>query len=416
VKALLAPLLALIAATSPNAAQHAPPLRIGVSGDYPPFSFAPEGDPTELQGFDLAVVRAYAADQHRELEMVRFRWPELLSDLAADRFDVAMSGITIRPERSLAGIFSVPVMASGAVVLVRENAGFADLASLNHPEAKIGVNQGGHLERVTRAHFPEAAITAIPENAAVRGALLDENVDAVVTDTLEAPIWLEGSEGVLQLGPFTRDLKAYLVHPDRKELAAKLDAWLLARESDGTLAALRQRYLGYGGSPRTAEPVSALLAAVGERLDLMPLVAEAKRATGTPVTVPEREARVVDAALAATREAASNAHRGPVSDGTVRSFFEAQIAAAKEIQRATLAAGPVEGSPPADLDTSLRPTLLRLGNRIAYLLQKLPARIDRSNLEDCSRQRLRTPGLSEGARDALVEAILAFSEARRDQP
>jgi cyclohexadienyl dehydratase len=412
----LAPLLALIAATFPSAAQHTSPLRIGVSGDYPPFSFAPERNPTELQGFDLAVVRAYAADQHRELEMVRFRWPELLSDLAADRFDVGMSGITIRPERSLAGIFSVPVMASGAVVLVREDAGFADLASLDHPEAKIAVNQGGHLERVTRAHFPGATITAIPKNAAVRGALLDGNVDAVVTDTLEAPIWLEGSEGVLQLGPFTTDLKAYLVHPDRKELAANLDTWLLARETDGTLAALRQRYLGYGDSPQTAEPVSALLAAVGERLDLMPLVAEAKRATGTPVTVPEREVRVIDAALAATREAARNAHQEPVSDRTVRTFFEAQIAAAKEIQRATLAADPVGESPPADLDTSLRPALLRIGNRIAYLLQKLPARIDRSTLEDCSRRRLRTPGLSEGARDALVEAILAFSEARRDQP
>ncbi len=255
--------------------------------------------------------------------MVRFRWPELLSDLAADRFDVAMSGITIRPERSVAGIFTVPVMASGAVVLVREDAGFADLASLDRPAARIAVNQGGHLERVTRAHFPRAAVIAIPANQAVRGALISAEVDAVVSDTLEAPIWLEGSEGVVQLGPFTSDLKAYLVHPDRSELAADLDAWLMARESDGTLAALRRRYLGHGDSPSTAEPVSALLAAVGERLDLMPLVAEAKRATGTPVTVPEREARVIDAALAATREAAREAHLTPVSDRTVRSFFEA---------------------------------------------------------------------------------------------
>ncbi len=415
-KALAALLLALTAATSPSAAQHIPSLRIGVSGDYPPFSFARKGDPTGLEGFDLAVARAYAADQQRELEMVRFRWPELLSDLAADRFDVGMSGITIRPERSVAGIFSVPVMASGAVVLVREDGGFADLASLDHPEAKIGVNQGGHLERVTRAHFPGAAITAIPENAAVRGALRDGKVDAVVTDTLEAPIWLEGSVGLRQLGPFTSDLKAYLVHPERKELAASLDAWLLDRESDGTLAALRRRYLGHGDSLHTAEPVCALLAAVGERLDLMPLVAEAKRATGAPVTVPERERRVIDAALAATREAARDAHQRPASDRAVRSFFEAQIAAAKEIQRRTLAAGPVGESPPADLDTSLRPALLRIGNRIAYLLQKLPARVERADLQGRARQRLRTPGLSEGARDALVEAILALSEARREEP
>jgi cyclohexadienyl dehydratase len=411
----LAPLfLSLIAAISPAGAQQSAPLRVGVSGDYPPFSFAPEEDPSKLEGFDLAVVRAYAADRHRGLEIVRFRWPELLSDLDADRFDVAMSGITIRPERSIAGIFTVPVMASGAVVLAREDAGFADLASLDHPATQIAVNQGGHLERVSRARFRRAAVIAIPENAAVRGALLAGEVDAVVTDTLEAAIWLEGSESVVQLGPFTRDLKAYLVHPDRGELSADLDAWLVARESDGTLAALRRRYLGHGGSPRTAEPVSALLAAVGERLDLMPLVAEAKRATGVPVSVPEREARVIDAALEAAREAARDAHLTPLSDRTVRAFFEAQIAAAREIQRATLA-GPAGEAPTADLDGALRPALLRLGSRIAFLLQKLPARIDRGNLEDFARQRLRTPGLSDGARDALVQAILALSEVRRDE-
>jgi cyclohexadienyl dehydratase len=413
VKAFAPLLLALIATISAAAAQQTTPLRVGVSGDYPPFSFAPGEDPAELQGFDLAVGRAYAAHRHRELEMVRFRWPELLSDLAGDRFDVAMSGITIRPERSVAGIFTVPVMASGAVVLVREDAGFADLASLNRPAVRIAVNQGGHLERVTRAHFPRAAVIAIPANQAVRGALISAQADAVVSDTLEAPIWLEGSEGVVQLGPFTSDLKAYLVHRDRSELAADLDAWLMARESDGTLAALRRRYLGYGDSPSTAEPVSALVAAVGERLDLMPLVAEAKRAAGAPVTVPEREARVIDAALAATRKAAREAHRTPLSDRTVRSFFELQIAAAKEIQHATLA-DPAGEAPPPDLDTALRPALLRIGNRIAFLLQKLPARIDRGNLGAFARQRLRTPGLSNSTREALVEAILALSEARRD--
>ena len=105
----LAPLfLALVAAVAPAAAQQAAPLRIGVSGDYPPFSFAPGEDPMVLQGFDLAVGRAYATDRQRELEIVRFRWPELLADLAAERFDVAMSGITIRPERSVAGVSASP--------------------------------------------------------------------------------------------------------------------------------------------------------------------------------------------------------------------------------------------------------------------------------------------------------------------
>ena len=129
----------------------------------------------------------------------------------------------------------------------------------------------------------------------------------------------------------------------------------------------------------------------------------------------DKAQQVIDAALAATRKAAREAHLTPIPDRTVRSFFELQIAAAKEIQHAALAAPPGE-APPADLDTALRPALVRIGNRIAFLLQRLPARIDRGNLEASARRRLRTPGLSDSARDALVEAILALSEARPDEP
>ena len=54
------------------------------------------------------------------LELVRFRWPELTSDLIAGRFDLAMGGVTMRPERAVAGSFTRPVAVAGAVVLARE--------------------------------------------------------------------------------------------------------------------------------------------------------------------------------------------------------------------------------------------------------------------------------------------------------
>jgi cyclohexadienyl dehydratase len=408
---LLPGLFAVIVAAT---AGHAETLRVGVSGDYPPFSFPAADEPTEYRGLDVAIAKAYASDRNRALEIVRFRWPELLPDLANDRFDLAMSGITIRPERSVAGIFGVPVMASGAVVLVRVTSGFKGLESLDDPSARIAVNAGGHLERVTRVHFPSALIRAIPDNAAVRGALLSSSVDAVVTDTLEAPLWRRGIQGIAQLGPFTNDLKAPLVHPERQALAADLDEWLMAREADGTLAALRQRYLGHGDAPTTAQPLTALLAAVAERLDLMPLVAEAKRRAGIPIEAPEREQRVIRDALAAAREAAEAAGRKPFPEADLRRFFAVQIEAAKQIQRTTLAAPPGK-LPELDLDTALRPVLLRLGRRIVWLAQKLPPQIERSDLEERARERLQTPGLTDAVRDEMVNAIFELAEARRDQ-
>ena len=54
------------------------------------------------------------------------------------------------------------------------------------------------------------------------------------------------------------------------ELADDLDAWLLEREADGTLAALRASHLGEGAAAPVATPLGALLAALDERLALMP--------------------------------------------------------------------------------------------------------------------------------------------------
>ncbi len=62
-----------------------------------------------------------------------------------------------------------------------------------------------------------------------------------MTDTLEAPLWQSLDPELGWLGPFTRDRKAYLVRADRPGLAADLDAWLLARERDGSLARRRPR-------------------------------------------------------------------------------------------------------------------------------------------------------------------------------
>ena len=247
------------------------PLRVGSSGDYAPFSIESGDAGGELRGFDVALARAYAEDRDRPLELVRFRWPRLLADLEAGRFEVAMSGVTVRPDRSVAGRFSVPVAETGALVLARGTDRWRSLEDLDRSRVRIGVNAGGHLERVARIRFSRATLIAIPDNASVLRAFEEGQVDAVVTDTAEAPAW-EGDAGdVVRLGPFTRDRKAFLVRADADELAADLDGWILERERDGTLARLRREHLGASGQP-LATPLSALLAAVDERLSLMPSV------------------------------------------------------------------------------------------------------------------------------------------------
>jgi cyclohexadienyl dehydratase len=385
-------------------------LRVGTSGDYPPFSVQDRNG--ETTGFDLSLARAYAEERGQTLELVTFRWPQLLEGLSRDRFDVAMSGITVTPERSVAGRFSVPVVETGAVAVVREPGRFADLDALDTRSVRIGVNAGGHLEQVARKRFPHASLIAIPQNDAVLTALLSASVDAVVSEQVEAALWTDQLKGSAVYGPFTRDRKAYLLAADRADLAADLDAWLLAREADGTLAALRQAELAGAAPQATATPLAALLGAVDERLALMPTLALAKRDQGLPLEAPKREAVVLDAAAAEAAAAAKRARRPPLPEAAVRGFYRAQIEAAKHVQRAAIVDADLElPGPLPDVEAELRPALLRIDARVARLLLMLPPDLAVETVRAAARDGLRAPYLDEAHVLTLADAIATVSHA-----
>ncbi len=389
-----------------------PVLRVGTSGDYLPFSGL-EADGRRT-GFDVELVRRFARARGARVRWVPVRWATLQADLVAGRFDLVASGVTVRPERSLAGRFGPPTASAGTVALVR------GVVDPGRPGVRIAVNRGGHLERVTRRLFPQARILTQTPNRAVREALLAGAVDVAITDTTEAPYWLAGTEGLTARGPFTRDWKAWWLPSDARALAREVDAWLLAREADGSLAALRERHFAEPVAA-TATPLVSLAAAVEERLALMPLVAEAKRRSGTPVEVPAQEARVLDAAVAAMQSAAAESALPAPDAAATRAFFASLIAAARAVQEHTLATLPTPGGPegpadePPDLARELRPALARISERIAWLLVRLPADLAADQARDAFAS-LSIPGLDDAHRDRIAASLVGLAAAPRGQP
>ncbi|MFT3772958.1 MAG: transporter substrate-binding domain-containing protein [Minicystis sp.] len=395
------------AATRPPAAS----LRVGTSGNYPPFS-AWRDDRAE--GFAGALLGAFAADQKTGITWTRFRWPDLVGDLRAGRFDLAADGITVRPERSIAGRFTVPVARGGAVLILRRPAwappagsgsAIEALQALDRPELRVAVNRGGHLERVARSLLVNAKITAVAENGAVRETLARGEVDALMTNTFEAPRWARGLDGVELVGPLTRDVVALYVRADQPDLAARLDTWLLAQEQSGALGELRARHLGPGGGGPTALPLDAILCATAERLALMPFVAAAKQRTGKGVEDAAQEARVIAAARAIVAQAAADHGVPPPPGAIVDAFFQAQMDAAKAVQqRARLDAS----APAFSLEDDLRPAIARITARLAFLLVRLPRGLTPAAVTAKARDDLAESGLQADEIARLAAPIAAF--------
>nr|AYM54059.1 hypothetical protein [Byssovorax cruenta] len=412
----MAPAGAPAATTAASPRPPAASLRVGTSGDYPPFSVWKDD---HAEAFAGSLLGAFAREQRLALTWTRFRWPDLVADLRAGRFDLAADGITVRAERSIAGRFTVPVARGGAVLLLRRppwatppgsaGPGVAGartaLRALDRPDLRVAVNRGGHLERVARSLLHSAQIAAIPDNAAVPATLARGEADAVMTNTFEAPRWAAGLEGVEPIGPLTRDITALYVRADRADLAAELDAWLLAEEESGALGRLRARELGPGGGGPTALPVDALLCATAERLALMPLVAAAKRRAGQAIEDPAQEGRVLAAGRAAVAQAAAARGVPPPAPEIIDAFFRAQMEAAKGVERRARA----EASEPAlSLENDLRPAIGRITARMAFLLVRLPRGLTLEPVLAKARDDLAESGLLPEEVSAIVSALVAF--------
>lgn len=391
-------------------------LRAGTSGDYPPLS---EWRGRRPDGFAPALLDAFASAEHVEVAWVHFRWPELVADLRADAFDVAADGITVRPERSIAGRFTVPIARGGAVLLLRRPAwapaasdargraaARAAVQAIDRPALRVVVNRGGHLERVARDAFARADVRAIADNAAVRDAFARGAADAAMTNTFEAPRWAAGLDGVERVGPLTNDVTALWVRADRADLAARLDAWLLDEAARGVLAARRGRMLGDAGDTRAPPAVDALLAATAERLALMPYVAAAKRRAGRPIEDRAQEERVIAAGVAAVDAAARTEGRAPPPRARVEAFLRAEIEAAKVVQerdRTTDAS--------FSLDEELRPAIARITARMAFLAVRVPRGATAADARARAEDDLFDAELDAERVEQLVRAIVGLGEA-----
>ena len=95
-----------------------PDLRVGTTGDYPPFSFI-DTQTGQYQGSDIDQARALAAALHRRLVFVPTSWGTLSADLSAGRFDIAMGGVSVNPQRAAQGVFTAAYLHDGKTPVVR---------------------------------------------------------------------------------------------------------------------------------------------------------------------------------------------------------------------------------------------------------------------------------------------------------
>lgn len=183
--------LSLCALSLPALAQDQ--IRIGVEGNYPPFSqVAPDGT---LSGFDIDIANALCAQMKADCTLVQQEWDGMIPALAANKFDMIVASMTISDERKEKVDFSDPyydvpsrfVAAEGAFqgYSPEELSGKTIIVLRNSPRAK-------YLE----ANYLDSRILAVDKEPAVYLELAAGRGDiAFGSSVVSAEAFLKQPEG-----------------------------------------------------------------------------------------------------------------------------------------------------------------------------------------------------------------------------
>jgi cyclohexadienyl dehydratase len=221
-------------------------LRVGTTGDYPPFTFLNK-ETGKFEGHDIDVATSLGKAMGAEVEFVHTSWPTLSKDFAADKFDVAVGGVSITLQRQMIGFFSTPIMREGKTPITRcpDVEKFDTIPEINQTTTRVIVNPGGTNERFARGNFKAADIRVHNDNVTIFKEIAEGKADVMVTDASETRYQQKLHPGVLCAvhpeKPFDFSEKAYWLQRD-VALKAFVDQWLHISTQTGEMKSIYAKW------------------------------------------------------------------------------------------------------------------------------------------------------------------------------
>jgi cyclohexadienyl dehydratase len=221
-------------------------VRVGLPGDYRPFALL-DKTTGHFEGLDVDMAASLGRSLGTKVELVPTTWGTLLADLATDKFDLAMGGISVTLERQKTALFSTPLVRTGKAAIARctDQQRFAALADIDRPGIKVLTNPGGTNERFDRATLKSADIVVFSDNAAIFGELVAGRGDLMITDSVETRLQQKLHPELCAIHPdrpFDFGELAYLL-PRDPVLKAWIDQWLHISMETGEYAGLTAKWL-----------------------------------------------------------------------------------------------------------------------------------------------------------------------------
>lgn len=227
-------------------------IRIGTTGDYIPMSYLNSAT-GEYEGIDAELSEIIADSLGVKIEYVPTTWSTLSADMQADKFDIALCGISRNFARAKTMAMSDAYGEGlfGKTILCRKTDAkkFKSVDDLNKPNVRIMINPGGTNEKFAHANLPNATLIVHEENADIPIQIAKGNADIMITETVEAVSWVKREPRLaapLVDKPFEGTIHScgILMAKGDQELLNYVNFVLAELRMNGTLEQLEIKYLG----------------------------------------------------------------------------------------------------------------------------------------------------------------------------
>jgi ABC-type amino acid transport substrate-binding protein len=218
--------------------------RVGMDPSFPPFENL-DAASGQVVGLDADLARVLGGQLKIKTEITSLGFDELIDAVAAHRIDAAISALPIIPERTQDVRFSEPYVQAGVVLAVPKGSPILGTADLGGRRVAVEWGSQGDAEARRLLTKDKLQFGLLPKETvtAALDATIAGEADAAVVDAISLALYSKSAQLSPVGEPLLSDPYVVVVAHDAPDLLAAVNEALRALESDGTLSALRDRWL-----------------------------------------------------------------------------------------------------------------------------------------------------------------------------
>lgn len=222
-------------------------LVMGTNAAFEPFEFTTtNGLVGEFDGIDVAIAVELADSLGKELDIQDMEFDGLLASVQTGKIDMAVAGMTVKPERLESVDFSIPYYTASQVMVVgSDNTDITSAEDLKNGK-KVGVVLGYTGDSIVTddLQIDEANITRANRGVDIVQDVKNGKLDAVVIDSYTGKALAEknGLKVVEDAEAFESEEYAIAVQKGNTELLEAINAKLQEMLDSGKIAEIAEKY------------------------------------------------------------------------------------------------------------------------------------------------------------------------------